>query len=95
MPPSARLRPRAQLLGALFESLASLTVRVAAQNAEATTGHLRTGNGDHEVDFILQRADHKVVAIEVKLAGTVSDQDTVHLRWLANRIGPDLLDAVI
>ena len=49
-------------------------MRVAAQNAEATTGHLRTGNGDHEVDFILQRADHKVVAIEVKLAGTVSDR---------------------
>jgi len=90
------LSPRdGTLLGALFESLASLTMRVAAQNAEATTGHLRTGNGDHEVDFILQRADHKVVAIEVKLAGTVSDQDTAQLRWLADRLGPDLLDAVI
>ena len=43
--------------------------------------------------FILQRADHKVVAIKVQLAGTVSDQDTVHLRWLADR--PDLLDAVV
>jgi predicted AAA+ superfamily ATPase len=83
------------LLGALFESLVALTVRAAAQNAEATTWHLRTGNGDHEVDFILERADHKVVAIEVKLAGTVSDKDTVHLRWLADRLGPDLLDSVI
>ena len=83
------------LLGALFESLVALTVRAAAQNAEATTWHLRTGNGDHEVDFILERADHKVVAIEVKLAGTVSDADTVHLRWLADRLGPDLLDSVI
>jgi len=82
------------LLGALFESLVALTVRATAQNAEATTWHLRTGNGDHEVDFILERADHKVVAIEVKLAGTVSDKDTVHLRWLADRLGPDLLDSV-
>jgi len=35
------------LLGALFESLVALTVRAAAQNAEASTWHLRTGNGDH------------------------------------------------
>ena len=83
------------LLGALFESLVALTVRAAAQNAEATTWHLRTGNGDHEVDFILERDDHKVVAIEVKLAGTVSDKDTVHLSWLTDRLGPDLLDSVI
>lgn len=83
------------LLGALFESLVALTVRAAAQNAEASTWHLRTGNGDHEVDFILERADHKVVAIEVKLAGTISDSDTVHLSWLADRLGPDLLDSVI
>jgi len=93
---SGPLSPRdGTLLGALFESLASLTVRVAAQNAEATTGHLRTGNGDHKVDFILQRADHKVVAIQVKLGGTVRDRDTMHLHWLADRLGPDLLDAAI
>jgi predicted AAA+ superfamily ATPase len=83
------------LLGALFESLVALSVRVAAQNAEASTWHLRTGNGDHEVDIILQRADHKVVALEVKLAGAIGDKDTVHLRWLAQRLGSDLLDAAI
>jgi len=83
------------LLGALFESLVALSVRVAAQNAEATTWHLRTGNGDHEVDFILQRADHKVVALEAKLAATVSDKDTLHLRWLAKHLGSDLLDAAM
>ena len=83
------------LLGALFESLVALSVRVAAQNAEASTWHLRTGNGDHEVDIILQRTDHKVVALQVKLAGAIGDKDTVHLRWLAQRLGSDLLDAAI
>jgi predicted AAA+ superfamily ATPase len=93
---SLPLSPRdGTLLGALFESLVALSVRVAAQNAEASTWHLRTGNGDHEVDFILQRSDHKVVALEAKLAGTVSDKDTVHLRWLAQRLGSDLLDAAV
>jgi len=83
------------LLGALFESLIALNLRVYAQASEATVHHLRTRNGDHEVDFILQRGDHKVVAIEVKLSQTVDDADVAHLRWLAERLGSDLLDAAV
>jgi uncharacterized protein len=82
-------------LGALFESLAALSVRVAAQSAEATVHHLRTRNGDHEVDFIVERADHRVVALEVKLAPSVEDRDVAHLHWLARQLGPDLLDSVV
>lgn len=83
------------LLGHLFESLATLCVRVAAQAAEATVGHLRTGNGDHEVDLVVVRDDGKVVALECKLTSTVTDRDVRHLRWLADAMGPDLLDAVV
>jgi uncharacterized protein len=86
---------RGPLLGALFESLVTQSVRVYAQAAEATVHHLRTRNGDHEVDLIVQRADHRVVALEVKLAGGVDDHDTVHLRWLRDRLGDDLLDAAV
>jgi hypothetical protein len=66
-----------------------------AQAAEASVKHLRTIGGRHEVDLIVERADGRVVAIEVKLARDVSDRDTTHLRWLADRIGDELLDAVI
>jgi predicted AAA+ superfamily ATPase len=83
------------LLGALFESLVTLDVRVYAQAAEATVKHLRTRGGEHEVDLIVERADGKVVAVEVRLAKTVSDGDLRHLHWLADRIGTDLLDAVV
>jgi hypothetical protein len=83
------------MLGHLFESLVTLSVRVAAQAAEATVGHLRTRNGDHEIDLVLVRDDGKVVAVEVKLAATVEDRDIAHLRWLADRLGLDLLDAII
>ena len=41
------------MLGHLFESLVTLCVRVPAQAAEATVGHLRTRNGDHEVDLVV------------------------------------------
>lgn len=83
------------MLGHLFESLATLCLRVPAQAAEASVGHLRTRNGDHEVDLVLVRDDGRVVAVEVKLSSTVSDHDTRHLRWLADRLGDRLLDAVV
>lgn len=83
------------LLGALFESLVTLNLRVYAQQSEATVKHLRTHRGDHEVDVIVQRADERVVAIEVKLAQTIGDADVRHLNWLANEIGDDLLDRVV
>ncbi len=83
------------LLGALFESLVTLSLRTYAQAAEATVRHLRTAAGAREVNLILERADGRIVAVEVKLARDVSDRDTTHLRWLADRIGDELLDAVI
>lgn len=83
------------MLGALFESLVTLGVRVYAQAAEARTSHLRTAAGEREVDLIVERADGRVVAIEVKLARTIADTDVRHLRWLQDRIGDDLLDAVV
>jgi predicted AAA+ superfamily ATPase len=82
-------------LGALFESLVTLTVRVFAQAAEARVSHLRTKGGEREVDLIVERGDRRIVAVEVKLAATVSDDDVRHLAWLAGRIGGDLADAVI
>lgn len=83
------------LLGALFESLLALNMRTYAQSAEASVRHVRERNGDHEVDFIVERDDHKVVALEVKLSTSVTDSDVKHLRWLAERLGKDLLDAAV
>jgi predicted AAA+ superfamily ATPase len=83
------------LLGALFESLVTLSVRVYAQAAEARVGHVRTFVGQREVDLVVERADGRVVAIEVKLSRTVEDEDVRHLHWLEREIGDELLDAVI
>jgi uncharacterized protein len=83
------------LLGALFESLVTLSVRTYAQAAETTVKHLRTIGGKREVDLVVERPDGRVLAIEVKLARNVGDGDGVHLKWLADKIGDSLLDAVI
>ena len=83
------------LLGALFESLATLCVRVHAAHLEAKLGHLRTARGRQEIDLIVERADGGVVAIEVKLAQTVDEGDTKHLRWLEQRLDESVLDRLI
>lgn len=83
------------LLGALFESLATLCVRVYAQSARARVHHLRTRNGEHEIDLIVERRDGRILAIEVKLAVVPGDRDVRHLRWLSDRIGTDLIDAMV
>lgn len=83
------------LLGALFESLVTLSVRVYAQAAEATVGHLRTHRGEHEIDLIVSGRGGQVVAIEVKLRQVPDDAAIRNLNWLARQIGDNLADAIV
>lgn len=92
---TVRVRRDGSFLGALFESLVALSVRVYGQAAEADISHFRTHRGDHEVDLIVQRRDQRIVALETKVAGVVNDADVKHLLWLRERLGEDLLDAAV
>ncbi len=83
------------VLGRLFESLVTLSVRVLAQRAEAEVTHLRTRNGDHEIDLMLTDPEGRVLAVEVKLTNTVADHDVKHLMWLSNVYGDQIIDRVI
>ncbi len=82
-------------LGALFESLVTLSLRVYAQRSEARVAHFRTHRGEHEVDLIVERRDGRCIGVEVKLSPLVTDDDVRHLTWLRNRLGDELLDSVI
>lgn len=83
------------MLGRFFDALATLCIRVLAQAAGATVGHLRTRNGDHEIDLVVVRDDGRVLAVEIKLANTVQDRDVRHLRWLQDQLGPRVVDAIV
>lgn len=82
-------------LGALFESLVTLSVRVYAQRSEAHVAHFRMHRGDHEVDLIVERRDGRCLGVEVKLSPIVTDHDVRHLTWLNDRLGPELVDAIV
>jgi hypothetical protein len=83
------------LLGHLFESLVTLSIKVYAQFAEAEVRHLRTQGGRKEIDLIVVRPDQRIVAIEIKLSATVSDDDVKHLLWLKEKLGSELVDAIV
>lgn len=83
------------MIGALFESLVTLCLRVPAQALEAEVMHLRTRNGDHEIDLVVVRPDGRVLAIEVKMAASITDGDTKHLRWLQDQLGERVVDLII
>lgn len=88
--------PRAgTLLGHLFESLVTLGIRVHAQVSDARVKHFRLQGGRREVDLIIERSDQRVLAVEVKLSGSIERDDGKHLVWLREQIGDDLIDAVV
>jgi predicted AAA+ superfamily ATPase len=83
------------LLGALFESLATQTVRVLAQCHGARVSHMRIDGGAHEVDLIVERDDHRVLAIEAKLGASPSNSDVRHLSWLDRQLPGRVVDKIV
>ncbi|WP_139738781.1 ATP-binding protein [Actinomyces wuliandei] len=84
-----------ELFGRLFEALATLCVRAASLTVDARVGHLRTRNGDHEIDLVVEDSHGRVVAFEVKLARDVGDRDVAHLAWLKRQLGDRLSAGVV
>ncbi len=83
------------LLGRLFESLVTQSVRVYAQALGLEVSHIRTARGEQEIDLVVHDATGRAIAVEVKLSATPGAADLRHLDWLAGRLGEDLVDRVV
>lgn len=82
------------MVGRLFEALVAQSLQTYALVNDAKVGHLRTQNGDHEVDFIVHKG-RKIVAIEVKFSPLVDDVDVKHLTWLKDKYGENLTECIV
>ena len=71
------------------------SLQVYAEFHNARVFHLRTKGGLQEIDIILEGADRRVVAFEIKARATPKPDDTKHLRWLRKKIGRGYADAVL
>lgn len=85
----------ADVAGRLFESLAVLTLRGIVEAEGGHAWHFRTREGREEIDLIIEGDEGQIVAVEVKLAPEVRDQDVRHLKWLRDKLPDDVVDMVV
>lgn len=77
------------LLGRMLDTfvLAQLRPLLAVEPLAVRAHHLRQQDGRHEVDVLLERADGRVCAIEIKASSTATSSDARHLVWLRDELG--------
>jgi predicted AAA+ superfamily ATPase len=88
-------RQRVNSSAALWETFVAQQLRAELEHLHDAEGHplrwrlfhLRAQDGRREIDFIVERDDRSVVAIEVKAASVVDHSDTRHLMWLRDALG--------
>jgi hypothetical protein len=79
----------------MFEALVALGIRSSAEARFAKVMHFRDAKGNREIDLIVERAEGKVLAIEVKLSEVITEHDCRHLNWLEGQLGEGLIDKVV
>lgn len=87
------------MTGPLMESfvIAELAKQIAWSDVDASLYHLRETSG-LEIDAVVEAADGRVVAVEVKTATTVRQDDAAHLARLRERldgIGSDFVAGIV
>lgn len=85
------------LLGRVVETfvVAQLRAELALRTPRPRLHHLRTAEGRHEVDIIIEVGARHLVAIEVKATSTPDSGDATHLRWLKRELGDSVIAAVL
>jgi len=89
------IRRDGDLLGRLLETFVAQQLRAELERLHDHRGnpirgrlfHLRAQDGRREIDFIVERDDRTVVAIEVKAASVLNSGDARHLAWLRDQLG--------
>jgi uncharacterized protein len=85
------------LLGRVIESyaLAQLRAELVITENPVRLHHLRDKEGRHEIDILAERADGRVIAIEVKATSAPRIDDARHLLWLREQIGDRFVAGIV
>ena len=87
--PLPRLKLNGDLYGRVVETFALNQIRaeLEALGRRDALSHLRTHQGAHEIDAVIETEDGGIVAIEVKSANRHRPGDIRHIEWLSQRVG--------
>ncbi len=85
------------LFGRIIDTFVAAQLRpfVTATRPRVRMHHLRSSDGRHEIDLILDLGHRGVIAIEVKAAAAVVKRDARHLVWLRDALGPRFLRGIV
>lgn len=85
------------LLGRVLDTfvVAQLRAELALAEPIRRLSHLRTAEGRHEVDIVIELGPRRIAAIEIKATSTPDAGDAQHLRWLRRELGDGLAVGVL
>jgi predicted AAA+ superfamily ATPase len=94
--PDAVLRDGA-LLGRLLDTFVAAQLRAELTIAESRPRlfHLRTEQGGHEVDLLVELGGGDVLGIEIKASAAPTPDAAKHLAWLRDELGPRFVRGVV
>lgn len=85
------------LLGRTIETFVAAQLRPESEcsASRARLHHLRTADGRHEVDLVIELSGGRVIGIEAKATSAPSAADAKHLRWLRDQLGDRFVAGVV
>jgi predicted AAA+ superfamily ATPase len=85
------------LLGRIIDTfvVAQLRPEVAVAATRPRLHHLRTEQGRHEIDLLVELGGQRLIAMETKAAAAPSRDDAKHLVWLRDELGDRVVAAVV
>jgi predicted AAA+ superfamily ATPase len=86
-----------EMLGRVLDTFAAAQLRpeIAASAGQPRLHHLRTKQGEHEIDMLIELAGFGVIGIEVKASAAPTRVDARHLAWLRDEIGERFVAGVV
>lgn len=85
------------LIGRLLDSF--VTAQLRAESGVSMhryrLHHLRTEQGRHEVDIVVETGADRVIGIEVKAASAPSGRDASHLAWMRDQLGDRFIAGLV
>ncbi len=91
------VRRDGDLLGRLLDTFVMAQLRAEAMicKTEPSLYHLRSEQGRHEVDIVVEYAGGNVFGFEVKASGGPSLNDAKHLQWLRDELGDRFIGGAV
>jgi uncharacterized protein len=85
------------ILGRLLDTFVAAQLRpeVSVSASAPRLHHLRTEQGRHEVDLIVELGGGRLIAIEIKAGSAPGFSDARHLAWLRDELGDRFVSGIV